>query len=103
MKTLITGGIIVGGSKSYEGSVLIDGEKISRVFEGKVPSGIEADDIVDARGKLLFPGFIDAHTHFDLHVAGTVQAVKPAHPAVPAGWVSRYEMLTISLRLRRMI
>ena len=25
-------------------------------------------------GKLLFPGFIDGHTHFDLEVAGTVTA-----------------------------
>ncbi len=26
------------------------------------------------RGKILFPGFIDGHTHFDLEVAGTVTA-----------------------------
>ena len=30
--------------------------------------------VVDVEGCLLFPGFIDAHTHFDLHVAGTVTA-----------------------------
>ena len=30
--------------------------------------------MVDVSGKLLFPGFIDAHTHFDLHVSGTVTA-----------------------------
>ena len=29
---------------------------------------------MDCAGKLLFPGFIDAHTHFDLAVAGTVTA-----------------------------
>lgn len=32
----------------------------------------ELHRVVDASGKLIFPGFIDAHTHFDLHVAGTV-------------------------------
>ena len=31
-------------------------------------------EVVDVSGCLLFPGFIDAHTHFDLHVAGTVTA-----------------------------
>ena len=30
--------------------------------------------MVDVTGKLLFPGFIDGHTHFDLEVAGTVTA-----------------------------
>ena len=30
--------------------------------------------VIDANGKLLFPGFIDGHTHFDLEVAGTVTA-----------------------------
>lgn len=36
--------------------------------------GLEAADVevVDVTGKLLFPGFIDAHTHFDLEVSGTV-------------------------------
>lgn len=74
MKTLITGGIIVGSLRSCPGSVLIEGGKIACVFEGEPPKGTEADEIVDARGKLIFPGFIDAHTHFDLHVAGTVTA-----------------------------
>ena len=32
------------------------------------------DKEIDASGCLIFPGFIDAHTHFDLHVAGTVTA-----------------------------
>ena len=30
--------------------------------------------MIDVTGKLLFPGFIDGHTHFDLEVAGTVTA-----------------------------
>ena len=29
---------------------------------------------MDCTDKLLFPGFIDAHTHFDLEVAGTITA-----------------------------
>ena len=31
-------------------------------------------EAVDCTGKLLFPGFIDAHTHFDLEVCGTITA-----------------------------
>ena len=35
-----------------------------------------ADDakVIDCTGKLLFPGFIDAHTHFDLDVCNTSTA-----------------------------
>ena len=50
--------------------LLIDGETIARIADRiDAPENCE---IIDASGKLVFPGFIDAHTHFDLHVAGTV-------------------------------
>ena len=56
---------------SVREDVLIEGEKII-----KVGQSLEAEDaqVVDVSGKLLFPGFIDGHTHFDLEVAGTVTA-----------------------------
>lgn len=59
------------GDMSVREDVLIDGEKIV-----KVGRNLEAEDaqVVDVNGKLLFPGFIDGHTHFDLEVAGTVTA-----------------------------
>ena len=34
----------------------------------------DADRVVDVSGCLLFPGFIDAHTHFDLDVCNTTTA-----------------------------
>ena len=54
--------------------VLMDDESgtICRVAEEIVPE--EGAEVVDVTGKLLFPGFIDAHTHFDLEVSGTVTA-----------------------------
>lgn len=71
-RVLIKGGEIVSSGESHIGDILMAGEKIKRVTKGEeIP--IDQDmEIVDARGKLIFPGFIDAHTHFDLHVAGTV-------------------------------
>jgi len=46
------------------GYVKIDAGKIIDVSKGK-PTTITADDI-DAKGKLLLPGFIDAHTHLGI-------------------------------------
>ena len=68
MKVLFRGGTVVSGESCRQLDVLIDGEKILQV--GSSLSCPDAD-IVNVEGKLLFPGFIDAHTHFDLDVCGT--------------------------------
>lgn len=71
MKALLKGGRIVSSSGVVEKDVRIDGEKIIEVGENLHSDG---EMLIDVEGKLLFPGFIDGHTHFDLHVAGTVTA-----------------------------
>ena len=76
MKQILKGGTVVNGNGSIQADMLIDGEVIAAVGRGG-EIGLLADEdtkIVDVSGCLLFPGFIDAHTHFDLHVAGTVTA-----------------------------
>lgn len=71
MKYLLKNGTVVSAEKAEKLDVLINGEKIERV-------GAELTDadarVLDVSGKLIFPGFIDGHTHFDLEVAGTVTA-----------------------------
>ena len=71
MKRLFTGGRVVSGSAVTVADVLVDGEKIV-----SVAPHIDAPDAerVDVTGKLLLPGFIDAHTHFDLDVCNTTTA-----------------------------
>ncbi len=76
MRQIIKGGTIVTGSGSFPADVLIEGEKILAVGTPSEMERLGGEEAVavDAEGCLLFPGFIDAHTHFDLHVAGTVTA-----------------------------
>ncbi|MDO5410816.1 MAG: dihydropyrimidinase [Lachnospiraceae bacterium] len=71
MKRLLRGGRVVSGDGCRPADILIENGKISKIGEG-----LSCEDacVVSVEGKLLFPGFIDAHTHFDLHVAGTVTA-----------------------------
>ncbi len=71
MKTLLKGGSVVSASGVKRADVLIDGDKIARIARN-LPAN--ADVVTDVTGCLLFPGFIDAHTHFDLDVAGTTTA-----------------------------
>lgn len=71
MKYLLKNGTVVSGSSSEQLDVLTEDEKIV-----KVARDIQDEEatVIDVTGKLLFPGFIDGHTHFDLEVAGTVTA-----------------------------
>ena len=73
MKRLFKGGTIVNGEGMEKLDLLVKGEKILAV--GKDLDFPDAE-IVDVRGKLLFPGFIDAHTHMALEVSNTVTADK---------------------------
>lgn len=66
----ITGGRILtaNGREIAEGVVLIDNGKIVAVGRDEpVPEGIET---IDARGKVITPGLIDAHTHLGLDEQG---------------------------------
>lgn len=71
MKKLFKGGLIVYPDKSVKEDILVDGEKIV-----SVRGNIEDDEAewIDVSDKLLFPGFIDTHTHFHLEVSDTVTA-----------------------------
>ena len=71
MKRLFKGGTIVGAGASQQADLLVCNDKI--VLIGKDLASSDAE-VVDVRGKLLFPGFIDAHTHFDLDVCNTTTA-----------------------------
>lgn len=60
---VIRGGTVADGSGGalFEADVAVNGGKISEV--GKV-AGTGREEI-DARGKLVTPGFVDVHTHYD--------------------------------------
>ena len=71
MRTLLKGGSVVSAAGVRRADVLLEGEKILALGRN-LKEG--ADALVDVEGCLLFPGFVDAHTHFDLDVAGTTTA-----------------------------
>jgi len=71
--TLITGGTVISATGSVEADVLVDGETIAAVLApGTTALGtINADSTVDASGKYVIPGGVDAHTHMEMPFGGT--------------------------------
>lgn len=71
MKRLLKGGSVVSGQGIKAADVLIYGEIIQAVGQNLTCEDAATEDMT---GKLLMPGFIDAHTHFDLDVCNTTTA-----------------------------
>ena len=71
MKYLFKNGTVVSGRGTRRADVLVGNEKILQVGRNLSDPLARA---IDVTGKLLMPGFIDAHTHFDLDVCNTTTA-----------------------------
>ena len=71
MRTLIVNGTIVTADGSYQADVLVDGETIAQIGADLAAAGVTADETIDAAGKYVIPGGIDAHTHMELPFGGT--------------------------------
>src|SRR4029078_12054168 len=68
MRTLIKNGRVVTAVDDYKADILIEDERESVI--GKSLE-MEADQVLDAGGKLVIPGGMDPHTHMELPFGGT--------------------------------
>src|SRR3990172_4305282 len=68
--TLIQNGTVVTATETMAADVLIDGEKVVALAAHGTQKWT-ADTVIDARGKYVFPGGIDVHTHMELPFGGT--------------------------------
>lgn len=72
MNTLIKGGTIITAAETILADILIEDEKIKAIG-----LGFSEDDspiIINATGKVIMPGGVDVHTHFDLPMFNTVSS-----------------------------
>lgn len=72
MKTILKSGILVTASEMFRADILIEDEKIALIGRD-LPVG-EDTRVVDVSGRLVLPGGVDPHTHFDLPMFGTVSS-----------------------------
>ena len=82
MSLLIKNGEIVTDSERYVADIFCENETITRIDRKSGRRGdtdssrgeidkVKADEVVDATGKYVFPGFIDPHVHIYLPFMGT--------------------------------
>jgi dihydropyrimidinase len=69
MSILIKGGRVITAADDYVGDVFVEDERISLIGESL---DVDADRVIDARGKYVLPGLVDPHTHLDMPFGGTV-------------------------------
>lgn len=75
MSVIIKGGTLVTPKGSFLSDIRVENGKIAEVAQNISSNGAP---VLDATGCLLFPGFIDAHTHFDMNT-GTAQTADDFH------------------------
>ena len=68
MSLLIKNGRIITAADDYTADILIEGEQILAIGKNLPQS---AEQVIDASGKLIFPGGIDPHVHLDMPFMGT--------------------------------
>ena len=71
MSLLIKNGRIITADQDYTSDIYIQNEKIRSIGPSLT---INADRIIDAKGKFVIPGGIDVHTHLDMPLGNIVTA-----------------------------
>ncbi|MEU5718042.1 dihydropyrimidinase [Streptomyces sp. NPDC020403] len=69
-RTLITGGLVVTASDELHADVLVEGGRVVALATHD-SHGWTAEHRIDARGKYVIPGGVDAHTHMEMPFGGT--------------------------------
>ena len=71
MDLIIKSGTIDSPTATFKADVCVDNGKIVAIT---ADTGTDADKVVDASGKMVLPGAIDAHTHLAMPFGGTISS-----------------------------
>lgn len=71
MDKIIKNGTIITAFDTYRADIAIEGEKVVMIANNIVDDNAE---IIDASGKYVLPGALDAHTHLEMPFGGTISS-----------------------------
>jgi dihydropyrimidinase len=74
MNMLIQNGVCIDGENRFHADILIEDGLIAQVSEHIDAVASDSLRVIDASGRYVFPGLIDAHTHYHLVSRNTVTA-----------------------------
>ncbi|MCI5970653.1 MAG: dihydropyrimidinase [Oscillospiraceae bacterium] len=72
MDLLIKGGTVVTDSHIFKADVAVENGKITMLGQNISPA--DNTNVIDASGKMVLPGAIDAHTHLAMPFGGTISS-----------------------------
>ncbi|MCD9140768.1 dihydropyrimidinase [Streptomyces albireticuli] len=74
--TAIRGGLVITATEEIPADVLVEGERIAALAtpDSAFARSWTVDRTLDATGKYVVPGGVDAHTHFDFPFGGTASS-----------------------------
>jgi len=90
MRTIIQGGTIVNEGKAFDGTIIIEDEKIKEIVTGNVNPEVSTDTVIDASGCFVLPGVIDDHVHFREPGLTEKADIESESKAAAAGGVTTY-------------
>ena len=67
------------GAEPYEGTVIVENDRIKEVGAAKAPAGAR---VIDCQGKTLMPGLIDGHVHLGSVDAGIAEQMRTNYVSV---------------------
>ncbi|MFJ3931315.1 dihydropyrimidinase [Streptomyces sp. NPDC090029] len=72
-RTLIRGGLVVTAADELHADVLVEDGRVAALAAHGTPAAESwtADRVIDATGRYVIPGGVDAHTHMELPFGGT--------------------------------
>jgi len=73
-----------------DGSILIEGGRVSRVGKAGTLAGARADRVIDARHLVVTPGFVNGHMH--ISYAHAVRGIFPDNLGSPLAHVFKLQM-----------
>ena len=93
MTTLVKGGTIVNEGRTFNGSLVIEDERITRIIEGNHTPEASYDEVIDASGCFVLLFVIDDHVHFrEPRLTEKADMESESHAAAAGGVTTYFDM-----------